>query len=82
MKTEIAVSELVSCRFRLADRLEREGDELRTAEPDAARERYESALDHCERAHQLAREFRSGDAAQIGRMRTRLRGKRYELASE
>jgi tetratricopeptide (TPR) repeat protein len=82
MKTEIAVSELVSCRYQLADRLEREGDELRTAEPDAARERYESALDHCERAHQLAREFRSGDAAQIGRMRTRLRGKRYELASE
>ena len=82
MKTEIAVSQLLSGRCRLADRLEREGDELRETDPDTARERYESAIEHCERAHRLAREFRSGDPDRIAGELTRLRGKRYELARE
>ena len=82
MKTEIAVSQLLSSRCRLADRLEREGDELRETDPDTARECYESAIEHCERAHRLAREFRSGDPERITGELTRLRGKRYELARE
>jgi tetratricopeptide (TPR) repeat protein len=67
---EGAVGKLIEARREYATELEAEGDE--NAEGNRitiARDRYERALDQLEAAHDLAREFRSGDPEDIERQR-------------
>jgi hypothetical protein len=76
---EAVVGNLIERRQDLAARLEDEGDKHRRGHPDTAREHYDNALDQLEQAHQLAREFRAGDAESIRLERERLGSKRYDL---
>lgn len=77
-RIETVVGNLIERRRDLAARLEDEGDKHRRGRPETARERYDEALDQLGRAHQLAREFRAGDAESLRVERERLGSKRYD----
>ena len=77
-RIETVVANLIERRQDLAAQLEGEGDKHRRGHPDTAREHYDEALDQLERAHQLAREFRAGDAEALRLERERLGSKRYD----
>ena len=76
---ETVVGHLIERRQDLAERLEERGHRHRRGHPDKARDHYDEALDQLEKAHQLAREFRAGDADALRTERERLGSKRYNL---
>lgn len=77
-RIETVVGNLIECRQDLAARLEDEGDKHRRDHPGTAREHYDEALEQLDMAHQLAREFRAGDAEAIRLEGERLGSKRYD----
>lgn len=78
-RIETVVGHLIEGRQGLAEQLEAKGDKHRRGHPDTAREQYDEALEQLDTAHQLAREFRAGDAESIRTERERLGSKRYNL---
>lgn len=73
---ETAVEQLIEARIAYAVDLEARGDEERDGgRLDNATYRYEQALDQLEAAHQLSREFRSGDPETVGEERNRVASK-------
>ena len=76
---EWVVAKLLTLRTDRAEALVAEGDELAWTDPDDARDRYETACDHIEAAHGLAREYRAGDAAALATRLDTVRTKRRSV---
>jgi len=73
--TEHVVERLIECRRSMATRLERRADERIDDEPGARMDSYETALEHLNRARELAAQFRAGSTASIDHQCDRLRAK-------
>lgn len=81
-KSEIAVGKLIEARCQLATRLETKGEGIQDERLKEALDHYEEAIEQLKMAHQLASEFRSGDADSIEAQLNSLRGKRYRATQQ
>ncbi len=80
MQVEWVVANLIESRRALADKLAASADDVRAANPTAARTRYGAAAEQVARAAALAREFHAGDAEALAARRRELVASRNDVA--